>query len=86
MSTLHDFTNAQPFAQGDPESNWDYVVDWPWKDEPGEAAIWYVARPGKGAASGYFGDIQHIRKLIRNGHFNYTLSPLGMELVYGTKK
>lgn len=84
--TLHDFDSAQPFAQGDAESNWDYVVDWPWEDAPEKAAIWYVSRPESGADSGYMGDLQHIRKLIRNGHFNCTLTPLGRKLLYGTER
>ena len=84
--TFHDFSKAQPFAQGDENSNWDYVVDWPWTDKPGEAAIWYVARPGSGAKSGYMGDLNHIRKLIRRGNCYFTLTPLGEALVNGDKR
>ena len=84
--TLHNFDSAQPFAQGDTESNWDYVVDWPWEDTPEKAAIWYVARPGSGADNGYMGDLQHIRRLIRKGHFNCTLTPLGRKLLYETER
>ena len=83
MMTFHNFENARPFAQGDEDSNWDYVVDWPWTDEPEKAAIWYVARPGKGVESGYMGDLNHMRRLIDRGHTGFTLTPLGEELVYG---
>lgn len=84
--TLHDFDSVQPFAHGDAESNWDYVVDWPWEDNPEKAAIWYVARPGSGADSGYMGDLQHIRRLIQKGFFNCALTPLGEKLLYGTER
>ena len=84
--TLHDFDSAQPFAQGGADSNWDYVVDWPWEDNPEKAAIWYVARPGSGADSGYMGDLQHIRRLIQKGYFNFALTPLGEKLLYGTEQ
>ena len=81
--TIRDFDKAQPFARGDAESNWDYVVDWPWEDEPEKAAVWYVARPGSGADSGYMGDLNHIRRLIRKGSFHCTLTPLGEALLNG---
>lgn len=79
--TPYDFDGAQPFARGDAESNWDYVVNWPWKDNPGKAAIWYMARPGSGADSRYMGDLQHIQRLIRKGSFHCTLTPLGEALL-----
>ena len=83
MTTLHSFDKSHPFAKGDATSNWDYVVDWPWEDAPEKAAIWYVARPGSGAESGYMGDLRYIRRLIDTGRFNHELTPLAKELLYG---
>jgi len=71
--TFHDFSNARLFAVAvDSDANWDYFVDYPWTDNPDQAAIWAVARLSSGGAKTcYFGGIDHIKKLMRNGMFNY---------------
>ena len=78
--TFHDFTKARLFAVSD--GNWDYFVDYPWKDNPTKAAIWYVAKEGSGANSGSFGGLDHIRQLIRRGYWSgVKLTDLGRELL-----
>lgn len=68
----HDFSNARLFAVAvDSDANWDYFVDYPWTDNPEQAAIWSIAREESGARSTYFGGLDHIRKLLRNNRFNY---------------
>lgn len=81
--TFHDFSQAQAFATGRESSNFDYVVDYPWNDQPDKAAIWYIARPNSGCVSGYFGDLNHVKKLIRQGFFDGNLTPLGNALIEG---
>lgn len=81
--TFHDLSQAQTFAIGSKSSNFDYVVDYPWNDQPDKAAIWYIARPNSGCVSGYFGDLNHVKKLIRQGFFDGNLTPLGNALIEG---
>ena len=80
--TFHDFSQAQAFATGSKSSNFDYVVDYPWNDQPDKAAIWYIARPNSGCESGYFGDLYHIKKLMISGYLSAReLTPYGAELI-----
>ena len=82
--TFHDFSNARLFAVAvDSDANWDYFVDYPWTDKPEQAAIWSVARLSSGGAkTTYFGGIDHIKKLMRRGGFNYAeLTALGRAIM-----
>jgi len=61
------------FADGDNGSNWDLYDD-------GTTTIQYIATRN-GAADGCFGNLAHIRKLIRNGYFPYTLTEHGRTMM-----
>lgn len=59
-------------------SNWDIYAD-----ERG--TLYSIARPGSGAQSSYFGDVNHVKNLIRAGHFWHTLTEYGRRLMEGGK-
>ena len=56
-----EYVSLRLFATGG--GNWDYYAN-----EKG--TLYYIAKFGSGAASGYFGDCNHVRHLIYKGHFN----------------
>lgn len=59
-------------------SNWDIYAD-----ERG--TLYSIARPGSGAGSTFFGDVAHVRNLIRAGHFSATLTEYGRRIMEGEK-
>ena len=75
---LHDISNSRLFAIGN--DNWDYYIDKPWSDKPDKYAIWYIAKE-EGCDSGYMGDISHIKKLLRQGHFNHEITEFGKSVL-----
>ena len=77
MNKIHDISNAKLFAIGNNDSNWDYYIDKPWNDNPDKWAIWFIAKPNSGALDGYMGDIQHIKKLIRQGYWHNEFTEFG---------
>lgn len=58
--------------------NWDIYAD-----ERG--TLYSIARNGSGAGSTYFGDISHIKRLMKQGHFHGTLTPYGFKMMKGEK-
>ena len=63
---------------GKPENNfsdnWDIYAD-----EKG--TLYSIARPGSGCGCTFFGDKNHIKNLIRQGHFSDTLTEYGKQLM-----
>lgn len=73
-----DFSNSKLFAIGN--GNWDYYIDKPWTDNPDKWAIWFVPKK-PGCDYGYMGDVQHIKKLIRNGYWDHTFTEFGKSVM-----
>lgn len=66
--------NNRLFATSD-GGNWNYYAN-------NKGIIYYIAKFGSGAASGYFGNCSHIRHLIKQGYFKPTqLTAYGRELM-----
>ena len=51
-------------------SNWDLYID-------DRGTIYSIAREGSTAHGTYYGDKNHIKRLIREGHFSDTLTEYG---------
>lgn len=69
------------FAVGGNESdnftnNWDIYTD-------KKGTLYSIARPGTGCRGSYFGDVNHIKNLIRQGYFKDTLTQIGVEMMKG---
>ena len=60
----------------DEPSNWTLFGD------PADGHIWSIARPGQGASSSWFGKSDHVRRLIREGHFHDTLTEAGQAFIF----
>lgn len=56
-----EYSSLRLFAREN--GNWDLYAN-----EKG--TLYYIAKFGSGAASGYFGDCNHVRHLIYKGYFN----------------
>ena len=56
--------------------NWDIYAD-----EKGN--LYSIARKGSGCEGTYYGDIRHIKHLMRTGHWHDTLTPYGFKLMKG---
>lgn len=54
--------------------NWDIYAD-------KKGTLYSIARPGTGCCSTFFGDKNHIKNLIRQGHFSDTLTEYGEQLM-----
>lgn len=44
-------------------------------------SVWYIAKPGSGCKSGWFGDIRHFKNTYRRNH-DMTLTELGEKIVF----
>ena len=74
-------TPLQLFAIGGNESNnfcdnWDLYAD-------AKGHIYSIARPDSGASNSSFGDVRHIKNLMRQGYFSDTLTDYGKILMEG---
>lgn len=55
-------------------TNWDiYAND--------HGTLYSIARPGTGCKNSYFGDVNHIRHLMRSGYWHDTLTSYGFSLM-----
>lgn len=61
----------------------DEPHNWTLFGNPDTGIIYSIARPGQGASSSYFGKADHVKNLIREGHFSDTLTEAGKAFVYG---
>lgn len=55
---IKNFKTPVLFVRG--ESNWHYVIT-------SDGSIYYISNKSD-CNSGYFGDLQHLKKLVRDGH------------------
>lgn len=60
----------------------DKPSNWTLFGNPATGIIYSVARPGQGASSSYFGKADHVKRLIREGHFSDTLTEAGQAFIY----
>lgn len=55
-------------------TNWDiYATE--------DGTLYSIARNGSGCRNTYFGDVNHIRHLMREGYWSSTLTPYGFKLM-----
>lgn len=57
-------------------NNWDIYAD-------NNGHLYSIARPNSGASSTHFGDCDHVKHLIRKGHFHDTLTQYGRQMMEG---
>ena len=62
------------FATG---SNWDLFAVM----SHGKIHLYSIAKPGSGASNSYFGDIEHVKNLIRKGYWRDQLTDIGQDIL-----
>lgn len=55
--------------------NWDIYAD-------KNGTLYSIPRNGSGCSGTYFGDVNHIKNLMRKGHFSDTLTIYGLKMMY----
>lgn len=55
--------------------NWDIYAD-------KNGTLYSIPRNGSGCSGTYFGDVNHIKSLMRKGHFSDTLTLYGLKMMY----
>ena len=59
-------------------SSWDIFAK---LNSSGGCVLYSVAKPGTGGINSYFGDCNHVRRLIKRGIFTDVLTDAGRELM-----
>jgi len=69
------------FATSD--GSWDIYYSAKADASPYCGCLLSIAKPGSGGRGTYYGDLNHIRYLMRNGWWHDELTPLGKKLMGG---
>ena len=69
------------FATDDSAHGWDIYYSAKADADPYTGCLLSIAKPGSGGEGTYFGDLNHVRYLMRNGWWHLEFTPLGRKLM-----
>lgn len=69
------------FATSDSPYGWDIYYSAKADADPYTGCLFSIAKPGSGGVGTFFGDMNHIRYLMRNGWWSSEFTPLGRKLM-----